>query len=380
MRYKNSRAFAAALVVSIAGLGLVGCSVEGAAAGAGGGTSTAAGCAAKVAESNAANLKAGERNPYPTESVDGAKAKGKSFWFVGLTLSNASIASFAEGATAAAEALGAKMTVFDGKGTPGTVAQGIQNAIAAKADGIILGASGATSVAEAVRAAKAAGIPVLDGMNGLPAQPLAEGVAGQVSPDFPEAARMQVNWVLNEYGCDKTHLLTVAPFNAPQSKAYADESLAESARLCPSCVNTALDIPAAEAATKMAPAVQTALQRDPDIKAILVNSDPYVAYVQQAIAATGSKAVILGHNGTQIAAGMNGKAALAADAVYAPPVVSGWFMVDGLLRAIDKGKYSGAIVEALKDKSNWGTNPDLFAIQPIYADYSTSFKKLWGVN
>jgi ribose transport system substrate-binding protein len=359
------------------GSGLVACS-ESESRSAGSPEDVAA-CKSEAAEATAANLQLANRDPFPTEPVEGARAEGKNFWFIGITLSNASVASFADGAEAAADSLGASMTVFDGKGTPGTVSQGINNAIAAKADGIILGATGATSVAQAVRDAEAAGIPVLDGMNGLPTEPLADGVAAQVSPDFLEAAKMHVNWALNEFGCDGVDMLNVSPLNAPQSKAYADEAVAETERLCPSCTQTVIDVPTAEAATKMTPAVQTALQRNPNVKAIMTNSDPYVPYIQAAIEATGSDAVILGHNGTQIEAAMQGDTALVAEAVYAPPVVAGWYLVDGLLRALGGETYSGTIPEALTDEPNWGTDPDLFAILPGYSDYESTFKKLWGV-
>ncbi|WP_216871016.1 sugar ABC transporter substrate-binding protein [Modestobacter excelsi] len=339
-----------------------------------------AACEEEVAATTAANLDAADQDPFPKEAVDGAAAKGKNFWYIGLAMSNGSIAAYAEGATAAAEALGATMTVFDGKGTPGTMAQGIQNAIAARADGIILGSTGTEAVAEAVRNAESAGIPVLDGLNGVPAEPLAEGVAMQVSPDFTEVARMQVNWVLNEYGCDGTHVLSLASPNGPPSQAFAAAVDDEMSRLCPSCKNTLVEVPVGDVPTKLTPAVQTALQRDPGVKAVLSPSDPFVPFVQQAIAATGSDAGILGHNGTQIQAAIEGQVPLVADAVYAPPVVVGWFLVDGMLRGLQDGTYSGAIPEVLKDESNWGTDPDLFALVPTYAEYPDAFKKLWGVN
>jgi ribose transport system substrate-binding protein len=86
---------------------------------------------------------------------------GKKVWIISVAQSALVSAQAAQGAANAAHSIGWQATIFDGKGNPATMLSGIQQAIAAKADGIITYAVDCSYVKTGLQAAKAAGIPVV---------------------------------------------------------------------------------------------------------------------------------------------------------------------------------------------------------------------------
>ena len=81
-------------------------------------------------------------------------------WVISCLEAGEGCSAPAAGAEEAGEALGWKMTVFDGKGTPDVMAKGIRSAIADKADGIILDVVDCVAVKSPLEEAKKAGIKI----------------------------------------------------------------------------------------------------------------------------------------------------------------------------------------------------------------------------
>lgn len=128
---------------------------------------------------------------------------GKNVWIIscGQAVPGCSLQSNA--AKEAAQALGWKATLFDGAfGANDGYAKGIRQAIAAKADGIIIVSIDCTSVTQALNEAKAAGVKVVS-QNGFPCsdtslvtlyQPSSE--ATDVSAFGQAEGKAQADWII----------------------------------------------------------------------------------------------------------------------------------------------------------------------------------------
>src|SRR5690242_1149064 len=97
----------------------------------------------------------------PGKPFDASKAKGKSIWYVSLSLSIPFEQYMAQGIKQGAALVGAKGVGFDGKFSANDAARGIRLAIQSKASVIMLGGVEPSLVAPALNDAKKAGIPVI---------------------------------------------------------------------------------------------------------------------------------------------------------------------------------------------------------------------------
>ncbi len=97
----------------------------------------------------------------PGAPFDASKAKGKSIWYVSLSLSIPFEQYMAQGIKQGAKLVGAKGVGFDGKFSAADAARGIRLAVQSKASVIMLGGVEPSLVAPALADAKKAGIPVI---------------------------------------------------------------------------------------------------------------------------------------------------------------------------------------------------------------------------
>ncbi len=112
----------------------------------------------------AKSLVAQAEKPVSGPSVppfNAAKLKGEKVWFVSLSLSIPYSQQVLSGVKQASQALGIKVTSFDGQDSASQVSRGIGLAVAAKANAIIVHSIPGSQVAPAVQAAKQAGIKVI---------------------------------------------------------------------------------------------------------------------------------------------------------------------------------------------------------------------------
>jgi ribose transport system substrate-binding protein len=127
---------------------------SGSSSGTGGGSSDIVAQARTAVE---ANYK-GQDRALPTS---GPKAQsGKNVWVISCTQAGPGCAIPAAGVKAAAETVGWKATVFDGKGLPDVYAQGIRTAITQKADAVVLDVVDCVAAQAALKEAKAASVKI----------------------------------------------------------------------------------------------------------------------------------------------------------------------------------------------------------------------------
>ena len=155
---------------------------------------TAAGLSAGTQEAIDAAYEGSSGTP-PTSSP--APEPGKKIWFVTLSLTFGT----PDELVAAAELMGWRVKVFDGKFTPDTVVTGLRQAVADGADGVIVGYSDCATIKAGLQEVEEAGIPVVniestdcdqqisdDGIIGETGQPaLFDSGVGYLNPDDPDS-------------------------------------------------------------------------------------------------------------------------------------------------------------------------------------------------
>ena len=115
-----------------------------------------------------------------------------------------------DGAEAAAEAAGMNAKVVYGDGSTNSAQAAVRQAIAQKADGIVLVVIDPTTIQKSIDEAKAAGIVVTDVINRSVGDPLPSGVTGQMVVDLPAEMDAMAGWILADSECNVGHVDVLA--------------------------------------------------------------------------------------------------------------------------------------------------------------------------
>ena len=135
---------------------------------------------------------------------------------------------------------GVELDVVDAKGSVDEANKGFQQAIASKADAVVLMAFSTDLFAAQIAAAKKAGIKVITAQSGIPGE-LRGGQDAEVTFDYVQVGKLIGAWmVADSKGTGKALAVTSddVPASQPQAKGTADEV----ARLCPACDIKATDV------------------------------------------------------------------------------------------------------------------------------------------
>lgn len=154
----NARTAMAVGVVAMAASSLV---VPAQTAGASGRFSRAAASAVANAKAQLAAYSTPPKFVAPNAPFSVAKLKGKTVAIVTITETAEALVRNIDGVKAAASAAGVKVTVSNARTTPSLMTQGVQQAVAAHVGAILLVGIPSAFVLNAVKAAHAAGIPVV---------------------------------------------------------------------------------------------------------------------------------------------------------------------------------------------------------------------------
>jgi ABC-type sugar transport system substrate-binding protein len=299
-----------------------------------------------------------------------------------LTLGIPSNAAYANSFKAAAANVGAKVTVFDGQGTPATIADGINQAVAAHADGIVLSLIDPNSVAAALNNARAAHIPIIEGDNGLPNGAFPSGIVAASSQNQVQMGAWEVDSALELTDCKLHALLVNTPGNVG-SENVTDGIDSELKKLCPTeCTVSQVGVQPNDIATELTGDVENALRIDSGVNMIIEIASPYYPYVATAIKAVGSKVPLITTASMGDLANTGKNSPVAADIIYAPADVHGWFYMDSILRSLSgQTDVSEPWPLGLVNKSNWSpADPSSYASTSPYAGFAATFSKLWGTS
>ena len=377
----------AAAVLAGTALALTACGSGSAAPAAAAGTPSAAAgtasCRSQVSALVTQHLAARRQDWFPATSPSGSLVKGKHYWVVDLTTAIPSIADFAYGFKAAAEAVGAKVTVFDGQGTPTGAAQGVNDAVAAHADGIVTVLIDPRSIASAVGNAEAAGIPIIEGDTGAPFPPFQAGVAAAAAQNQVLMGGWEADSALQLTNCNLHAVVLTDPGNIAASSVF-NGIQAEVKRYCPvGCSTVTVGMQAKDIATEATGDVENALRLHSDTNAIIEVADPYEPFVATALTALDSKVPVITASAMGNLAGTGGPSdSVAADIVFPPALSHGWYYMQAILDlASGQKNVSVEFPIGLIDRSNGlTTDPSSYSGTSPFAGFQAKFGNLWGVS
>lgn len=236
--------------------------------------------------------------------------RGLNIWFIPAA---ATIYPFTEknGINDVAKALGWHVTLFDGKFSPDTQVTGLRQAIAAKADGIILYLIDCATVKSALQAVNRAGIPVVaaesyDCNQPKPGQPVQAGEralfqaqATYVDPKHPDTPLGFADWIKDVWGYQQglgviagtngnAKIVDVRETDSAATLVADDGARRAVKEHCPHCsyVDT-VEITGADYGSPVQQKVASALAQFPNANAVIAPTDASMINISAAVRESG---------------------------------------------------------------------------------------------
>lgn len=242
----------------------------------------------------------------PGPEIDVSKVRGKSMFLIPL-VPNPFNESIQNTMRDIAQRVGMKFTLYPNQGQASQWVQGMNQAITAKPDIIVLSTAPDPRVLQPqLQAAKKAGIPVLvthfyddSSPNPPECEGCAAGVTGLVTAPFNVAGRAAADWIISDSG-GKANTLLIGGADILPSPGTVDTIKQEFDQNCPDCKYTVINIPVSEWNTKTQSEVQAALNKDPNIKYVYPLYDAMVAGAVPAVQTLGraSSVKVVSYNGS----------------------------------------------------------------------------------
>ena len=297
-----------ALAGLVASLTLTACSTGSGGTGSSGGSSGGGNVSAEVKD-NVVKYKALPTFTPPGEPIDPSSLKGKSMYVIPL-VPNPFNQNIQDTMKSIADKVGMRFTLYPNQGKASEWVQGMNAALTAKPDIIVLSTAPDPRVLQPqLEQAKQAGIPVLvthfyDDSSPKPpdCEGCAAGVTGLVTAPFNVAGKAAADWIIQDSG-GKGHVLVIGAADILPSPATVDVIKNELADACDSCKSTVINIPVADWNTKVQGEVQAALNRDPSIDYVYPLYDAMVAGAVPAVQTLGKtgKVKVVSYNGSPYA-------------------------------------------------------------------------------
>src|SRR4051794_17147085 len=230
-----------------------------------------------------------------------AKAGGKTIFVIPASSQVPFVSTINNQITRIAKMAGVKVTTWQNQGQPSQWVQGMDAAIAQKANAIVLLAGNdPAGLQPQIKAAKAKGIPTIVAHLYDEKQPSAPNVGGVVNIPYNLAGRLIADQAIVDTG-GKANALVVSINQGKSTEPMGAGVNTDSAKCCAGCNLQSTDVTIADIATKSQPNVQAALTADPGINYVICLYDSAEApFASAAIRASGrtGKVKISTFNGT----------------------------------------------------------------------------------
>jgi ribose transport system substrate-binding protein len=307
--------------------------------------------------------------PGPDEAVTSEPSRSITIMTCGST--GITCVRLANGAAAAAAALGWHADVVDGQNQPTVWNSALKTAIAQGTEGIVLAAVPPPAVAGALAVARAKGIPVVSLLNTDGIDLVTTGIDHD-----PQALGALLADTVAVQSHGDAHILLLEDDEFPVVGVRYQAFQTELAKACPDCtVVSKQQFSLALVSQRLAGTVSSTLTTNPDIDYVLQPFDAITPFTEQGIRAAGSKAQIIGVGADPPSVKAIGDGTEAAS-IGTPAEWIGWMGVDALVRTaagVGLPKYEVPMRVITKDsvpgKDGWQGD----------FDYQAQFKKLWGV-
>ena len=230
-----------------------------------GGTDSAAGVATATANLEAARMAPSWQGPEVPVKVSGLE--GKRVVYINISSGIPVLKYWSDTVTELAMQYGGvQVEVVDAKGSVDEANKGFQQAIATKADVVLLQAFYVNLFTKQIADAKAAGIKVITANSGAMGAPLDGGQDAEVSFDYYKVGTLVADWFISD-SQGKGNALLVTSDDVPASPLQAQGTKDEAAKLCPTCKLDVEDV--------QIPAWETSI---PTLFQSTVNSKPDTTY------------------------------------------------------------------------------------------------------
>jgi ABC-type sugar transport system substrate-binding protein len=316
---------------------------------------------------------------FPSEPVDSSKNAGKTIWFISSTQQVPTLVAISEGVEEAAAAAGMHVKIYDGAGSPSKYNEGLTQAVAQGADGIILQGIDPELVKAPLAKSQAAEIPTIDSMNGDPDEPLQNGISSHVTIDFTRSGELMADYILSKTNCEANVLeLTSSLFIALKRKSEGFHK--EMERLCPECKIDTQQVDFENISSSVNSLVRTGIQKEPNTNFVMGSDDGIAFYVVPALQGLGSDVPVVSGNGVPedmeyVRKGEN----QIMDISFPPLNYIGWKQVDLLQRAMLGQKVpDGTLPQQVIDETN--VTPDASEQFPGFDGFEKQYEELWGLG
>lgn len=157
---------------------------------------------------------------------------------------------------------GVELSVVDAKGSVEEANKGFQQAIASKADAVVIVAFSTELFKKQISDAKAAGLKVITAQSGIPGK-VDGGQDAEVSFDYEKVGELIGDWfVVDSEGKGKG--MVVTSDDVPASQPQAQATLSEVKEKCPACDLTVEDVQIPQWESTMPTLFQSTANGDPD--------------------------------------------------------------------------------------------------------------------
>ena len=349
-----------------------------------GGSSVSAGVTA--AQKQVASLSTETASyPVPTASVTGVSGfKNQTVYYIPLVQQ---IPGFVVTAAAMKQALakvGLSLQVCNGQGQPSAIAACVQQAVGARAAGIITDAIPYGMAENALNAAKAKNIPIVVA-DQIPSPGTANSDQVSYVPGVVNQPS-QIAWWLIASSKGQANAILAEEADSPSSIAYMTDSLAIYKKYCPSCKITVKKI-TASTNSLLASATSSNILAAPSATYYYTEFEDSLQPTVQGIQQSGRSGISLAVAGGSV----DGLGLLKGNSVVKAVVVvdqayAGWALTDEILRMMTKSApVNETFPSRLFTKQNIGSIPVTTAAQATgqwfgNTSFESDFAKLWGAG
>jgi ribose transport system substrate-binding protein len=304
--YRSRKLVGGVALAAVVGLLLSACSTGSSDSGASSGSEDGGSAVPAAVVENVNKYKGLPTFTPPGDPVDISKVRGKHMFVIPL-VPNPFNESIQNTMRDIAQKVGMKFTLYPNQGQASQWVQGMNQAITAKPDIIVLSTAPDPRVLQPqLAAAKRAGIPVVvthfyddSSPNPPDCEGCAAGVTALVTAPFNVAGRAAADWIIND-SKGKANTLVIGGADILPSPGTVDTVKKEFETNCPDCKVTVANIPVSEWNTKTQSEVQAALNKDPSINYVYPLYDAMVAGAVPAVQTLGrkGKVKVVSYNGS----------------------------------------------------------------------------------
>lgn len=322
----------------------------------------------------------------PGPPLDASKSRGSSIHVVALNLQVPLLSHISEYVSEVGVELGMKVSIHNADDQVTGMQKGIQDAIAQRADALLILGVPVDLVRSALQDAKAAGIPVINVLNNpidmdAPGQGAGEEFYASVGTDLGLGGRLIAEKAIVDTDGQANVLFVDSEGLSPQPPVAAavKETLGE----CGGCTLETKNVPVANWGTDITPLVVTSLRANPNINYVITLFDSMAIFATAGVQQAGAvgKVHVVSHNGGSAALSLVKK----GDVMTADPGVSeewaGWAALDQAMRGMQGLEPGDPMVPYLYLDTASVQDVDVEDERDVYGDpFVAGFRELWGLK